>query len=206
MSTTRIHRSAFAKFSLAAASAVGLLASGAAQADVPPPDSTQCVGKAAGDGCTTDMGSEGSCQTATCSKLDYSNGTPPTSVDYECLLCEERTGTDGTDVPGTDGTDGTDLPGTDGTDLPGTDGTGTDGSGTDVPGTDGGTDVPGTDGTGTGSPPVTTTGGDTKDSTASKSSSSKSSGCSAVQVAGGVGPAMLALVGAYFLARRRSRG
>lgn len=58
-----------------------------ARADVPPPNSSGCMTKAAGDACEKDDKSAGSCVTQTCSKLDYSMGTPPKSVDYECLLC-----------------------------------------------------------------------------------------------------------------------
>ena len=60
----------------------------AAWADVPPPDISGCNGKAAGDACTRDDGSAGACAKATCSRNDYSNGPPPTSVSYECLRCE----------------------------------------------------------------------------------------------------------------------
>lgn len=59
-----------------------------AHADVPPADTEGCSGKAAGDACRTDAGEDGGCVTSTCSRLDYSNGTPPSSVQYECLLCD----------------------------------------------------------------------------------------------------------------------
>lgn len=59
-----------------------------AHADVPPADTEGCSGKAAGDACQTDAGEDGGCVTSTCSRLDYSNGTPPGSVEYECLLCD----------------------------------------------------------------------------------------------------------------------
>lgn len=68
---------------------VGLLAlfAGAAWADIPPADTSGCGGKTAGESCKKDDGSEGSCVKSTCSRNDYSNGPPPTSVQYECLKC-----------------------------------------------------------------------------------------------------------------------
>jgi hypothetical protein len=57
------------------------------RADVPPPNSAQCTGKNAGDTCTTDDSKAGACQSSTCSKLDYSDGTPPGTKTYPCLLC-----------------------------------------------------------------------------------------------------------------------
>ncbi len=59
-----------------------------AHADVPPANIDGCDEKIAGDACKDDAGKSGACVKSTCSKLDYSNGTPPTSVDYECLLCD----------------------------------------------------------------------------------------------------------------------
>jgi hypothetical protein len=68
---------------------VGLLAlfAGVAWADIPPSDTSGCGGKTAGESCKKDDGSEGSCVKSTCSRNDYSNGPPPTSVQYECLKC-----------------------------------------------------------------------------------------------------------------------
>ncbi|MDP1822662.1 MAG: hypothetical protein Q8L48_05455 [Archangium sp.] len=68
---------------------VGVLAllASAAWADIPPADTSGCGGKTAGETCKKDDGSEGSCVKATCSRNDYSNGPPPTSVQYECLKC-----------------------------------------------------------------------------------------------------------------------
>jgi hypothetical protein len=59
----------------------------AALADVPPPDVSDCQSKAAGDGCKTDGNQAGACQKQTCSRLDYSDGSPPSSVQYDCLKC-----------------------------------------------------------------------------------------------------------------------
>lgn len=63
-----------------------LLAS--ARADVPPANIEGCEGRAVGQSCQTDAGKSGACVNATCSRLDYSNGTPPSSVDYACVLCD----------------------------------------------------------------------------------------------------------------------
>lgn len=59
-----------------------------AAADVPPPGSEECAGRPVGDACRVG-GSEGACQETSCTRLDYSNGTPPTPVSYPCLLCVE---------------------------------------------------------------------------------------------------------------------
>jgi hypothetical protein len=56
-------------------------------ADVAPPNLSDCRGREAGASCKTDNGEEGTCRPDTCSRNDYSNGVPPTSVEYECLLC-----------------------------------------------------------------------------------------------------------------------
>jgi hypothetical protein len=58
-----------------------------ARADLPPPNVAPCNGKSVGDTCTTDDGKAGACQSSTCSKLDYSHGTPPSSVSYPCVQC-----------------------------------------------------------------------------------------------------------------------
>lgn len=65
---------------------VVMLAS-SAWADIPPSDSLGCRDKIAGVACQRDDGSEGTCGNATCSRRDYSNGPPGTSVKYDCLKC-----------------------------------------------------------------------------------------------------------------------
>ena len=63
-----------------------LLLAAPAFADAIPMDRAVCDGKAAGDRCQ--VGEEsGVCATSTCSRLDYSQGIPPRSVEYECLVC-----------------------------------------------------------------------------------------------------------------------
>jgi hypothetical protein len=58
-----------------------------ARADVPPPNMEGCLNHEAGAKCTTDSGADGTCQQKKCSRLDYSHGVPPGSIDYDCLLC-----------------------------------------------------------------------------------------------------------------------
>ena len=60
---------------------------GVALADIPPSDTSGCNGKAAGEACKRDDGSAGACVKSTCSRNDYSNGPPPTQVQYECMRC-----------------------------------------------------------------------------------------------------------------------
>ncbi len=92
---------------------------GNAHADVIPPDVTACEKKAVGDSCTTD-GKTGTCQQSKCTKLDYSDGTPPTSKEYDCTKCvtgtaQEAAPTDGstkeTTPPKTGGCDAFSWPG-----------------------------------------------------------------------------------------------
>lgn len=69
---------------LAIALASSFLSSRVALADIPqPPD--PCDGKAKGDPCDS-----GVCVAETCSKLDYSKGTPPSSLEYECIKCRAK--------------------------------------------------------------------------------------------------------------------
>jgi MYXO-CTERM domain-containing protein len=64
-----------------------LLSSSAARADLAPPNSTECDGKNAGDACTDDTMAVGACAEMTCSELDYSHGSPPSTKQVPCLLC-----------------------------------------------------------------------------------------------------------------------
>lgn len=66
------------------------LASAAAWADVPPADVSGCNGKTAGDACKRDDGGDGTCASSKCGKLDYSEGVPPKSVEYDCMKCEVK--------------------------------------------------------------------------------------------------------------------
>ncbi len=59
-----------------------------AAADLPPPEENMvCNGKKAGDACSTASVAKGRCVADTCSRLDYSQGTPPDTVSYECQRC-----------------------------------------------------------------------------------------------------------------------
>lgn len=69
---------------LAIALASSLMVPRAAHADIAqPPD--PCDGKAKGDPCDG-----GVCVTEKCSKLDYSKGVPPSSVEYDCVKCRAK--------------------------------------------------------------------------------------------------------------------
>lgn len=65
-------------------------------ADIILPDRAACQDKKADESCKVD-GKDGICMTTTCSRLDYSQGTPPRSVAYECLVCKPvvKAGEDG---------------------------------------------------------------------------------------------------------------
>lgn len=59
-----------------------------AAADLQPPEENMvCSGKKAGDACSTASVAKGRCVADTCSRLDYSKGTPPDTVSYECQRC-----------------------------------------------------------------------------------------------------------------------
>jgi MYXO-CTERM domain-containing protein len=76
---------AFALSALALGLVLGSV--GAARADVPPPNATQCNGKNPGDACTDDTGNRAVCKESTCSRLVNGGGGPPTSVSTTCTLC-----------------------------------------------------------------------------------------------------------------------
>ena len=64
-----------------------------ARADMPPKEAYPCRALRVGDACTFGDGKKSTCIKSTCSKLDYSKGVPPGSVDYECVICDTRTAT-----------------------------------------------------------------------------------------------------------------
>jgi MYXO-CTERM domain-containing protein len=67
----------------------GMTFAGTARADLPPSEDVEvCSGSKAGDACEAE-GKSGKCVTHSCSRLDYSGGTPPESVSYDCLRCDE---------------------------------------------------------------------------------------------------------------------
>ena len=85
-----------------------LLLASPARADVAPPETQPCVGKAAGAACV--YNGNGTCQTQTCSKLDYANwdrdaSSSPPSTTYTCVKCLIGT-TTGTDTATNTSADG----------------------------------------------------------------------------------------------------
>ena len=61
-----------------------------ARADVPPPNTSGCSTKKAGEACTRDDGAQGTCATSTCSRINYDcdgGKSPCGSVSYDCVLC-----------------------------------------------------------------------------------------------------------------------
>jgi MYXO-CTERM domain-containing protein len=66
----------------------GLMFAGSARADeAPPPSFFACTDKSPGDACEGDFGA-GACVASTCSRLDYSKGSPPETVSQDCLKCQ----------------------------------------------------------------------------------------------------------------------
>lgn len=63
-----------------------VLAAGPARADLISPEQASCSGKATGTACDVE-GKAGACQPSTCGRLDYSQGTPPRSVEEPCQVC-----------------------------------------------------------------------------------------------------------------------
>ena len=81
-----------------------ILLGGPARADVAPPETADCQGKAAGAACVY-LGN-GTCQNQTCSKLDYANwdrdaSSSPPSASYSCLKCMAGTSTNTSTVTNT---------------------------------------------------------------------------------------------------------
>ncbi|MEM6293672.1 MAG: MYXO-CTERM sorting domain-containing protein [Myxococcota bacterium] len=58
-----------------------------ASADVIPFEVEACSGKKEGAKCSM-FDQPGTCAKSTCSKLDYSNGTPPKPKSYDCVVCQ----------------------------------------------------------------------------------------------------------------------
>lgn len=70
-----------------------LTLSAIASADAIPPDVSACNGKQANDSCSW-MTVSGKCVSSKCGKLDYSDGSPPSTITYDCLECS-ASGSDG---------------------------------------------------------------------------------------------------------------
>ncbi|MFO0755374.1 MAG: hypothetical protein U0359_02720 [Byssovorax sp.] len=75
-------------FALALSAASFVSLAPAAKADVPPPNKAQCDKAKEGDACVTDDKKDGACTKDMCSRLDYSDGSPPSTVTEPCLLCK----------------------------------------------------------------------------------------------------------------------
>ncbi|MEZ4385816.1 MAG: MYXO-CTERM sorting domain-containing protein [Nannocystaceae bacterium] len=70
-----------------AAALTALTLSATARADLPPPEANVvCEGKKIGEACEID-GQAGACVEDQCSRNDYTNGPPPTTVTYACPRC-----------------------------------------------------------------------------------------------------------------------
>ena len=76
-----------------------VLVSSSASADLIDPREDACRGKSESDACKADGGDDGHCAKSTCSKNDYSEGTPPKSVEYDCLLCKPGAPPEATPAP-----------------------------------------------------------------------------------------------------------
>ncbi|MFV8752157.1 hypothetical protein ACNOYE_16540 [Nannocystaceae bacterium ST9] len=59
----------------------------AAQSPEAGPDEAACQAKASGDACTLVNGRAGTCGPGTCSRLDYSQGSPPKASEEPCTVC-----------------------------------------------------------------------------------------------------------------------
>jgi hypothetical protein len=69
----------------------GLMFAGSARADeAPPPSYFACADKSPGDACEGEFGA-GACVASTCSRLDYSKGSPPEVVSEYCIKCQPQT-------------------------------------------------------------------------------------------------------------------
>jgi hypothetical protein len=65
-----------------------LLLSSSARADAIAPDEEACNQKTAGADCVIN-GAAGHCAAKTCTRLDYSDGSPPGSKQVDCFVCVE---------------------------------------------------------------------------------------------------------------------
>lgn len=80
---------AMTRVTLVAGSLLLLLVPARSRADLPPPAiQTACDRSTAGAACEHPSGQPAQCVAAKCSKLDYSQGTPPRSIEHDCLQCQ----------------------------------------------------------------------------------------------------------------------
>ncbi|MEZ4389647.1 MAG: hypothetical protein R3A48_01015 [Polyangiales bacterium] len=77
-----------------------LSAGGAARADVTPPEVEACSGRSVGASCMVPGGASGTCQSGTCTRIDYAgwnrdaSAAPPT-MEYPCVRCVSGAAVDG---------------------------------------------------------------------------------------------------------------
>lgn len=89
MTRVDTHTSAcIARFALLALALVFASRDAAAQPPAAGPDEAACEGKASGDACTLINGQAGACGPGTCARLDYSQGSPPKSIEEPCTVCK----------------------------------------------------------------------------------------------------------------------
>lgn len=100
--TRSFHKTSFA-VGLVIASLSGV---SVARADAISPAESACTSKQAGDACDVDSNTRGVCTASKCTRLDYSDGSPPSSVESDCLVCTAGSGADaGPDVGADAGAD-----------------------------------------------------------------------------------------------------
>jgi hypothetical protein len=69
------------------AAACVVLLDGEAAARIQSPEAEACAGKAVDEPCALPSGQAGGCRASKCNELDYSQGTPPRSVEVDCVVC-----------------------------------------------------------------------------------------------------------------------
>lgn len=58
-----------------------------ALASIQSPPEEACAGKGVDDACTLPSGESGACKADKCNQLDYSQGSPPQSIEVDCIVC-----------------------------------------------------------------------------------------------------------------------
>jgi MYXO-CTERM domain-containing protein len=66
---------------------LALTVDGSAGASIQSPPEEACAKKAAGDACSLPSGESGACKADKCNQLDYSKGSPPQSIEVDCIVC-----------------------------------------------------------------------------------------------------------------------
>lgn len=67
------------------------------------PEEEACGGRSVGDACTLPNRALGTCQDGTCSRLDYSGGSPPKAIEQACVVCQPGAAHDGPPALGSGG-------------------------------------------------------------------------------------------------------